>query len=167
MIYQKVLFTKDECKTIINLNKSKNQSWEHNDRLYESLLIQYNSETMWLFDRLKSFFEEITEIKMTNLKKDIHYHIFKTSSYFGLHSDDLENRMYSVGVLLNDNFEGGDFILYDKDGLTLNKTIGNTYIFDVSIKHEVTKIMDGERYSIIWFIKNDNIKIEKWQKKIF
>jgi hypothetical protein len=167
MIHQKVLFTKDECKTIINLNKSKNQSWEYGDRLYESLLIQHNSETMWLFDRLKSFFEEITEIKMTNLKKDIHYHIFKTSSYFGLHSDDLENRIYSVGVLLNDNFVGGDFILYDKDELTLNKKIGNTYIFDVSIKHEVTKIMDGERYSIIWFIKNDNIKIEKWQKKIF
>ena len=167
MIHQKVLFTEDECKTIINLNKNKSQSWEHTDRLYESSLIQYNSETMWLFDRLKLFFEEITEIKMPNLKKDIHYHIFKTNSYFGLHSDDLGNRMYSVGVLLNDSFVGGDFILYDKDRLTLNKIIGNTYIFDVSINHEVTKIMDGERYSIIWFIKNDNIKIEKCQKVIF
>jgi hypothetical protein len=167
MIHQKVLFTEDECKNIINLNKNKSQSWEDSDRLYESLLIQYNSETMWLFDRLKSFFEDITKIKMTNLKKDIHYHIFKTNSYFGLHSDDLGNRMYSVGVLLNNNFVGGDFVLYDKDGLILNKTAGNTYIFDVSIKHEITKIMDGERYSIIWFIKNDNIKIEKCQKVIF
>ena len=167
MIHQTVLFTKDECKTIINLNKSNSQSWEHRNRLYESLLIQYNSETMWLFDKLKLFFEDITEIKMPNLNKDIHYHIFKKDNYFGLHSDNLANRVYSMGVLLNDNFEGGDFILYDKDGVSLNKTIGNTYIFDVSIKHEITKIKDGERYSIIWFITNDNIKIEKWQKKIF
>ena len=167
MIYQKVLFTGDECKTIINLNKNKSQSWEDSDRLYESLLIQYNSETMWLFDRLKSFFEDVTQIQMPNLNKDIHYHIFKKDNYFGLHSDDLTNRMYSMGVLLNDNFEGGDFILYDKNNLTLNKTIGNAYIFDVSIKHEITKIINGERYSIIWFITNDNIKIEKWQKAIF
>jgi hypothetical protein len=167
MIHQKVLFTKDECKTIINLNKSKSQTWEHKNRLYNSLLIEYGNDTYWIFDRLKLFFEDTTKIQMINLNKDIHYHIFKKDNYFGLHSDDLSNRIYSVGVLLNDNFEGGDFILYDKNVLTLNKTIGNAYIFDVSIKHEITKIIDKERYSIIWFIKNDNIKIEKWQKKIF
>ena len=167
MIHQKVLFSKDECKTIINLNKNNSQSWGHNNRLYDSLLIQYRTDTHWVFDRLKSFFEDVTQIQIPNLNKDIHYHIFKKDNYFGLHSDDLANRMYSVGVLLNDNFDGGDFILYDKDNLTLNKTIGNTYIFDVSIKHEITKIMNGERYSMIWFITNDNIKIEKWQKAIF
>lgn len=167
MIHQKVLFTEDECKSIINLNKNNSQNWEHKNRLYNSLLIEYRSDTHWIFDRLKLFFEDVTKIQMTNLNKDIHYHIFKKDNYFGLHSDNLANRMYSVGVLLNDNFEGGDFILYNKDVLTLNKTIGNAYIFDVSIKHEITKIMSGERYSIIWFIENNNIKIEKWQKKIF
>ena len=167
MIHQKVLFTEDECKTIINLNKNNSQSWRHKNRLYNSLLIQYRTDTNWIFDRLKLFFEDTTKIQMTNLNKDIYYHIFKKDNYFGLHSDNLSNRMYSVGVLLNDNFEGGDFILYDKDDLTLNKITGNAYIFDVSIKHEITKIMNGERYSIIWFVENNNIKIEKWQKRIF
>ena len=166
MIHQTILFTNDECKIIIDLNKNNSQTWEHKNRLYNSLLIQYTTDTHWIFDRLKLFFEDTTKIQMPNLNKDIHYHIFKKDNYFGLHSDNLENRMYSLGVLLNDNFEGGDFILYDKNTLTLNKTIGNAYLFDVSIKHEVTKIMDGERYSIIWFIKNDNIKIEKWQKAV-
>ena len=166
MIHQTILFTNDECKIIIDLNKNNSQTWEHKNRLYNSLLIQYTTDTHWIFDRLKLFFEDTTKIQMPNLNKDIHYHIFKKDNYFGLHSDNLENIMYSLGVLLNDNFEGGDFILYDKNTLTLNKTIGNAYLFDVSIKHEVTKIMDGERYSIIWFIKNDNIKIEKWQKAV-
>lgn len=164
---QKILFTEEECKNIINLIKINPQKWESNDRLYESLLIEYDEKISWLFDKLKSFFEEATGIEMINLRKDIHYHVFKKNSYFGIHTDNFIDRIYSVGVLLNDNFVGGDFVLYEKDIIKLNKKIGNTYIFDVSVKHEIEKIIDGERYSIIWFVKNDNIKIKKWQKKIF
>ena len=42
----------------------------------------------------------------------------------------------------------------------LNKKIGNTYIFDVRIDHEITPILDGERYSLLWFLQNEHIKIE-------
>ena len=46
---------------------------------------------------------------------------------------------------------------FDKN-ITLDKSAGNSYIFPVSIKHEVTKITKGNRYSLIWFLKNTNIK---------
>jgi hypothetical protein len=65
-----------------------------------------------------------------------------------------------VGVLLNDDFEGGDFKLYNPNEITLDKVIGNTYLFDVKIDHEITSILEGERYSLLWFLQNEHIKIE-------
>ena len=32
------------------------------------------------------------------------------------------------------------------------------YLFNSSISHEVMPITNGIRYSLIWFIQNDNIK---------
>ena len=66
--------------------------------------------------------------------------------------------MYAIGVLLNDNFDGGDFKLYNSDEYTLNKQVGNTYIFDAKIDHEITPVLSGERYSLLWFLQNKHIK---------
>ena len=66
--------------------------------------------------------------------------------------------MYAVGVLLNDNFFGGDFKMYDKNNTILNKKIGNTYVFDVRLEHEITPITNGERYSLLWFLQNEHIQ---------
>ena len=79
---------------------------------------------------------------------------------FNLGNDIRDNRVYAVGVLLNDNFEGGDFKLHDKNEIILNKISGNVYIFDVRIEHEITPILHGERYSLLWFLENKHIKIE-------
>jgi hypothetical protein len=68
--------------------------------------------------------------------------------------------MYGVGVVLNNNFIGGDFKLYNQNEIVLDKVIGNTYIFDVRIEHEILPILGGERYSLLWFLQNEHIKIK-------
>jgi hypothetical protein len=40
---------------------------------------------------------------------------------------------------------------------TLNKQVGNTYIFDAKIDHEITPVLSGERYSLLWFLQKDNL----------
>jgi hypothetical protein len=80
--------------------------------------------------------------------------------WFSEHNDVKENRLYAVGVVLNDDFEGGDFILKINGESILNKTIGNSYIFDVRINHEVTNILSGERYSLLWFLQAEHLKFE-------
>ena len=80
--------------------------------------------------------------------------------WFGKHNDIRDNRLYAVGVLLNDDFSGGDFKLYNPDEIILDKVIGNTYLFDVRIDHEITSILEGERYSLLWFLENEHVKIE-------
>ena len=61
---------------------------------------------------------------------------------------------------MNDEFEGGDFKLYNPNEIILNKVIGNTYIFDVNITHEISPILNGERYSLLWFLQHEHIKIK-------
>ena len=102
---------------------------------------------------MKDFVERETNIEIRTIKKTIHFHKFTKGDWFGKHNDVRDNRLYAVGVLLNDDFSGGDFKLYNPNEIILNKVIGNTYLFDVRIDHEITPILDGERYSLLWFLE--------------
>lgn len=157
---QKILFNQQECQSIIDTLKSKKQNWDYKDRIYESMSIEYNQNTIWLFDKLQHFFELETQSTIKKIKKTIHFHKFTKGDWFGKHNDIRNNRVYAIGVILNDNFEGGDFKLYNPNEIILNKVVGNTYLFDVRIDHEITPILNGERYSLLWFLQNEHIKIK-------
>lgn len=159
ILKEKLLFSKEECESIISYNNVHITNWMLYDRKYNSQPIDYSIETNWLFDKLKLFFETETDVKIINLKKQIHFHKFSKGDWFNKHNDNRDDRLYAVGVLLNDDFEGGDFKLYNPIEQTLNKIVGNAYIFDVKIEHEITPILEGERYSLLWFLQNENIKI--------
>ena len=158
LIKQKVLFKKNECDLIRNLFKSNPQNWDLKDRKFNSEAINQSLETEWIFDKLKTFVETETDIQIRTIKKQIHFHRFKEGEWFGKHNDIRDMRLYAIGVLLNDDFGGGDFKLHNPNELTLDKFIGNTYIFDVRIEHEITPILYGERYSLLWFLQNEHIK---------
>lgn len=159
LINQKLLFNKEECDLIINLSKINFQNWNKLDRNYNSYAIQYNETTNWIFDKLKYFFETETDIQIKTIKKQIHFHTFKNGQWFGKHNDNRDNRIYAIGVLLNDNFKGGDFKLYNPNEIVLDKIAGNTYLFDVKIKHKITEVKNKDRYSLIWFLQNENLKL--------
>jgi hypothetical protein len=158
MITQKVLFNEIECEKIMNLKKINIQNWVNNDRNYESQSIDFNNNTEWIFNKLKVFFEQFTDFKIIKNKDTIHYHNFKKGNWFGLHNDIRENRLFGVGVLLNDKFNGGDFKFYDENEITIDKKIGNSYIFDVKINHEILPIISGERFSLLWFLEAQNLR---------
>ena len=159
MIIQKILFSKEECDDIINIHKVNSQKWKNYDREYKSFSIILNGETEWIFSKMKNFFEKESGLQMETIKKEVHFHVFKTNDWFGIHNDARNNRLFSLGVLLNDNFDGGEFNLYRQgEEIVLEKKVGNTYIFDTAISHEVTPIQYGIRYSLIWFIQSNNVK---------
>jgi hypothetical protein len=160
ILKEKILFSKEECESIILGNDTDITNWRMGDRKYNSQPIRYSLETKWLFDKLKDFVERETNIQIRTIKKTIHFHKFTKGDWFGKHNDIRDKRLYSVGVLLNDNFEGGDFKLYNPNEIILDKVIGNTYLFGVRIDHEITPILKGERYSLLWFLENEHIKIE-------
>ena len=161
LLKEKILFTKQECESILSYSTNFSKNWEKNDRKYSSQLINYSLEAKWLFNRLIEFTEAVSDIKIKKIKETIHFHKFVKGDWFDKHNDVLDNRMYAVGVLLNNNFEGGDFKLYNPIEQTLNKVVGNTYLFDVRIEHEIVPILDGERFSLLWFLQKENIKTNK------
>jgi hypothetical protein len=155
---EKILFNEDECKSIIwEETKDINHHNSVSNRKYYSQQINYNNNTKWLFVKMKEFFESETGLNIIKIREQIHFHKFIEKDWFGKHNDVRDDRLYAVGVLLNDDFEGGDFKLYNPSEYTLNKKIGNTYIFDVKIDHEITPILKGERYSLLWFLQRPHL----------
>ena len=161
LINQKVLFSKEECRSIIDFYKTSPREWTLNDRKYNSYLIKYDNENKWIFDKLSEYFESETGLKIIKMKNEIHFHKFIKNDWFNIHNDNRSGRIYAVGVCLNDDFSGGNFKLYNPNEIILEKVIGNTYVFDVRIDHEITLILDGERYSLLWFLQNEHIKFKK------
>lgn len=158
IVEQKKIFNHKECKEIIDLSKINPQEWNSSDRKYKSSTIVFNEHSEWIYKKLKNFFEECSNQKLVALKKEIHFHTFNENDKFDLHNDALDKRIFSVGVLLNDDFGGGDFNLYVPNKITLDKVKGNCYIFDASISHEITPITSGERNSLIWFLQSEHLK---------
>lgn len=160
ILKEKILFSKEECSSIFSYNKIDITKWEMGDRKYISQSINYSIETKWLFDKLRYFVEREANIQIKKNKEVIHFHKFLKGDWFGKHNDVRDNRIYAVGVLLNDNFVGGNFKLYNPNEQILSQVVGNTYLFDVRIEHEITPILDGERFSLLWFLQRENIKLQ-------
>ena len=159
LLSQRVLFNKVECESIVWNANENIANFNMENRKYHSQPINYSLQNKWLFDKLKYFFESETGLQIIKNKEEIHFHKFAKGNWFGKHNDVRDERLYAIGVLLNDNFEGGDFKLYNQNEIILDKVIGNAYIFDVRIDHEITPILDGERFSLLWFLPNTNVKI--------
>jgi hypothetical protein len=61
---EKILFSKEECQSIIFYGSNNITDWNTKDRKYHSQPITYSFETKWLFDKLKTFFEEQSNIQI-------------------------------------------------------------------------------------------------------
>lgn len=161
LLIQKNLFNSEECGRILQMTIKNAKLWYFGDRSYTSFDFFYEEENKWVYDRLINFFESETNIKIKELNKTIHFHKYIEGDKFDLHNDDIRKRVYGVGLMLNDNFEGGDFLFFNPEKIVLNKQVGNAYIFDVRINHQIKIITSGIRYSMLWFLGKNNLEFEK------
>lgn len=167
MIKQDRIFSTKECDNIINeIEKVEEFYWDKQDRRYTSYQIYKSEKTDWIFKKIFNFFEkEIGHNLLDNIEK-IHFHKFNTGDFFHKHNDLRDHRIYSVGVILNKDFDGGDFKLYQTTTTIVEKEIGNCYIFDVGISHEITEVTDGVRFSLILFLSDKNMVKRKGKELI-
>jgi predicted 2-oxoglutarate/Fe(II)-dependent dioxygenase YbiX len=169
MFYQEVLFTEEECKKIVDLTKElpkingKNKYGNNNSEVsFDEYKIEDTNENSWFMNKIKAFIEKKLKIKINFINNDVHILSYGINDGFSKHIDYDPNgdepRVYTVGLLLNNEFEGGNLLIYDIEKIILNKVIGNCYIFDTTTPHEVEKIINGKRYAIILHIKNSEIQ---------
>jgi hypothetical protein len=164
MIFQEKMFTKEECEAIIYLSKDIEKQDSNlyfkneNDIKYNVWNIQRTSKTQWIFDRLFNYFTNTTGIKIEKQLDIVHLHNYKQGNKFTKHNDNLyPTQIHNIGVCLNDDYVGGEFILYEPYEI-LPKKQGEMYTFESLRLHEVKKIINGKRYSLIIHVKNSEIK---------
>ena len=106
------------------------------------------------------WFEKKTNKKLISYNHNLIIHRFFEGDYFGLHKDNVEtndkNRCYVIGFHINDNYEGGEYKLYNPDFI-IDKSIGVPYCFESDRLHEIKEIKKGIRKSVLIFINYEDI----------
>ena len=157
-----IIFTKNECDNIIEYCESlkKRRQKPSNERLvsYEYYTLELNDNTKWVYEKLNSYLEKITNTKVIKEVDNIMINHYTLGDFFEKHQDlYFKNQTFNVAVHLNENYEGGDFAFYEPDYI-MPKVAGLAYVFQNNRWHEVKKITEGERWSMIAFYKRENTK---------
>jgi hypothetical protein len=138
-----------------NINKTE----LHNSATKNRLHVHPNLELERKLDNKisRSVLPEVRKIFYFNVK---HRELYKISSYdsvtagkFHSHRDTqhpFQHRKYPMSLLLNDDYEGGEFILSEY-GLKVKPKANTAVIFPGICSHEVAKVTKGSRQTIITF----------------
>lgn len=163
-----VCFSKEECERIIDLTHqiegisrdvdSKNVERPREKISYTYYNIYKNKNVNWIFDKIMDYLILDNNFEVLKPFDVIHLHKYDTGNQFERHNDIYyPNQTLNVGVCLNDDYVGGDFVLYSPTQ-TIPKVAGTIYSFKNTREHEVKKIESGIRYSLIIFLYKDNLK---------
>ena len=138
------------------------------------------TEEQWIYDTIFPYMYEANEqagwkydirgaesMQITRYKKGGFYYFHKDGKSDHLSAYDLPDnefmhghvRKLSMTVLLNDNYEGGEFqfATYNKEECTINtpefNKIGSIVMFPSDVEHRVAPVTKGIRYSlVVWFL---------------
>jgi predicted 2-oxoglutarate/Fe(II)-dependent dioxygenase YbiX len=167
---QSILFTKEECDKMISFKNiyplgGDNGRYDDIERFdYKFYTIDKKQDTQWVLEKLLMFFNNETNLKVPLfLNKSLNMHHYTVGNQFGKHIDTGDPiKEWNLGIQLNEDYEGGDYNLYDEDGnkVSIDKKIGNVSLYQSQTPHEVTPIISGERWSIAVFIPKESV-VEK------
>lgn len=172
ILEQKVLLTRQECQDILD---STNNEWypsligkdEYRPDLRKSFVHnKHINKKEALYDivqrGLSLINEELIadEILVSILKYEKGGFIFKHKDDVSSFKGDPYVVKYFVIGLLNEDYEGGEFYVYDDNDTQINftKTTGNLLVCQPTYYHEVTEVLDKTRYNFIAFIKHNYLK---------
>lgn len=165
----KQLITREECNKVIAFAESK-QKWVRNipDKLrpnngdgnYEVCDI---SDLTWYKEKLVEY--ALEELGLKLYTASIAVMKYKEGSKFPRHTD--RNRTsefnmdfrYNINVVLNDDFEGGEFWLDDKP--VVGNTPGVVYHYNSDQWHEVKEVTRGTRYTTLFYVRDRDLIEEK------
>lgn len=172
MLIQKKIFTESECDKIISLTnylKKIDDTYINNvKRVRSKFVCEKNENTDWIFDKLKSFFESESGYLVTEIEKSLSICLYEKNCFHGYHSDCKHQNVFGIGVILNDNFVGGEKYFYTSNvsKVKINTSIGNTFIYNINFFNEVSEVTHGHVYMIEFFIKQNHIDFSRNKKLI-
>ncbi len=168
LFIQKVLFTEEECESIIKTYSSlpSDGSIKKSNSSYEWRTLS-KLEDGWILNRFINLLKNEIGCEVdwdANRNSDeFYFQTYKKGDKFEKHIDSSYDRVYTAGLLLNNKFEGGDFLVdvTPNNSVLFKNVIGNCYIIESMLTHELKEITEGERHIILVFFKNSQIKFIK------
>lgn len=165
---QNIKFSLEECRRIIAFSDSLVEY--HSSTIFKRNLKEFNyfyytilrnQDTQWVFDKLKLYLDDIYPGNKLDKHPQLYLHKYPVGSRFEIHNDATThpNQLLNIGVCLNREYEGGDFILYEPE-IVLPKIPGTIYHIESYRDHEVLRITEGVRWSLITFLNADDLGIQ-------
>ena len=171
MIYQSLLFSKDECNRIIEYHKTyqttddyfsgtdfilNNNHIKFGTTSYDVFVIRRDDNTSWLFNKILNWFIDVSGILFDDIivPDSCTLHCYNVGESFPLHVDlnsHFPNRLYNLGIQLNDDYMGGEYVCFNENGdeIVLSNQVGNSIAYHCKVPHEIRKITHGNRWSIV------------------
>jgi predicted 2-oxoglutarate/Fe(II)-dependent dioxygenase YbiX len=154
------LFTIDECSEIVKFIESKSE-WVYIHNQYDDgqtfsqyFYMDLNDNDL-VINKFKNYVKERFNFKLDTI--NIHVIKYLEGYKFDRHIDRVEHReknkdfVFNINVVLNDEFEGGEFWLDDK--LLVGNTPGMVYYYNSDQWHEVKPVTKGVRYSMLCYVR--------------
>ena len=169
MFRQEVLFTKEECREILNQIQELNSAQTiGRDGAPEYGSFRKSKISFFNSDMVKDIIlPKISSLdsNIISLPKTVNIVKYNKGDYFKKHSDILSNdgiqkRLKTIIIQLSDNTYDGCILKVYENHTTnhiCSSEIGNTIIFDSTHKHEITPMLKGERYALVCWIVKDNM----------
>lgn len=112
-----------------------------------------------LFRAVGSAIQQYSDLyPLSGITKDTGYELlrYEAGQFFTQHTDSSEkyNRCISCSLILNDDYEGGEFAFFDRKMIAKTPK-GSALLFpsNFMFPHEIMPVLSGTRYSVVtWFI---------------
>jgi hypothetical protein len=149
------------------------EEFEKEDRKYSSYKLKNKDKDIFL-KKLLVWIESYLKIKLISYNYDLYDTFlinYNVGDFFLKHKDDTlmgakgSTRKYVSGFHVNEDYQGGDFVLYDYDDnfKIIEKRKGYPYVFESKMYHEVKPVILGIRKSIVIHIDSESILKSKKQ----
>jgi predicted 2-oxoglutarate/Fe(II)-dependent dioxygenase YbiX len=112
-----------------------------------------------LFRAVGSAIQQYSDLyPLSSVTKDSGYELlrYETGQFYTQHTDSTEkhNRCISCSLILNDDYEGGEFAFFDRKMIAKTPK-GSALLFpsNFMFPHEIMPVLSGTRYSVVtWFL---------------
>lgn len=159
--------SQEQCKFLIDLAESGSKQLirMRNGTITRYQTVYYTIDGGELKDMITQYCMEnlnldVEVVNVGILKYEVGDSFERHIDYGGTHHT--SDFIYNINVLLNDEYEGGEFYLNDTH---YPKPVGEVYHYKSNEYHEVKKITKGVRYSALFYIRHRDLKKNQNEKK--
>lgn len=163
-----VVFTQEECDYIKSFYYIENEYTADTVQDYGNVKIKFsNASSKYVITENKELLNFLTDkLKPHGVKRipQVKYMRYEAGDNLSRHTDfskygvDIIYKTYLFQLSKSEDYTGGDLIVGND---VQSREQGSMFIINPTTPHEVTKVLSGERLSLIIFLMEENLNIEK------